>query len=370
MNKEVRISLRNSCKLILFSLTLFVGCAQRQETSKAGLSIRWKNGQATGLLIPLSLLKTINRDEIFQSVQIRLAKPGTKTAILGEYNLNQDTLVFEPLIPFTRGLRYEVVLEKELLAEIEIPASTDIPTLSGIYPSQDTLPENLLKFYFVFSRPMVEGHSLQYISLLNQQGDTLPRTFLNLQPELWNAEKTILTLWLDPGRIKRDLQPNKLLGAPLTQGERYKLVVSNQWPNDQGTTLKQNYTKNFVVTTRDMTSPSIKHWQIKAPQKGTLHPLEVNLKETLDYILLQNAVQIADTQGHIIEGNIQLSDEERKWEFTPSKPWPIGEYALQIESRLEDPAGNNLNRLFDRDITNTKDTPSPKKVFELKWRVN
>lgn len=370
MNKEVRISLRNSCKLILFSLTLLLGCAQRQETSKAGLSIRWKNGQATGLFIPLSLLKTINRDEISKSVKVQLAKPGTKTAILGEYKVNKDTLVFEPLIPFTRGLRYEVILEKEILADIEIPTSTDIPTLSGIYPSQDTLPENLLKFYFVFSRPMVEGHSLEYISLLNQQGDTLPSTFLKLQPELWNAEKTILTLWLDPGRIKRDLQPNKLLGAPLIQGERYKLVVSNQWPDDQGTTLEQNYTKNFVVTARDNTSPSINPWQLKTPQKGTLQPLEVNVKETLDYILLQNAVQVVNSQGQPIEGFIQLSDEERKWQFIPLKPWSIGEYKLQIEARLEDLACNNLSRLFDRDVTNTKDTLSQQKVFELKWRVN
>lgn len=369
MNKEVRISLRNSCKLILFSLTLLTGCAQRRETSKSELSILWKNGQAIGLSIPLSLLKAISRDEISQSVQVQLAKPGTKTAILGDYKINKDTLIFEPLIPLTRGLRYEVVLEKEVLAEIEIPKSTDIPVLSGIYPGQDTLPENLLKFYFVFSRPMVEGHSLQYISLLNQQGDTLPRTFLNLQPELWNAEKTILTLWLDPGRIKRDLQPNKLLGTPLTQGEHYKLVVSNQWPDDQGATLAQNYTKNFVVTTRDMTSPSTKNWQLTTPQKGTLQPLEVNLKETLDYSLLQNAVQVADSKGKPIEGTIQLSDEERKWQFIPLKPWLSGEYTLQIESRLEDLAGNNLNRLFDRDVTNSKETPSQQKVFELKWQI-
>ena len=369
MNKEVRISLRNLCKLILFSLTLFVGCTQRRETAKAGLSIRWKNGQATGLFIPLSLLNSINRDEIAYLVKVQLAKSGTKTAILGEYKINKDTLVFEPLIPFTGGLRYEVVLEKELLADIQIPTSTDIPILSGIYPGQDTLPENLLKFYFVFSRPMVEGHSLEYISLLNQQGDTLPRTFLKLQPELWNAEKTILTLWLDPGRIKRDLQPNKLLGTPLTQGERYKLVVSNQWPDDRGTMLAQNYTKNFVVTTRDITSPSTKNWQLITPQKGTFQPLEVNLKETLDYILLQNAVQVLDKQGQRIEGSIQLSDEEKKWDFIPVKPWLIGEYTLQIEARLEDSAGNNLNRLFDRDVTNSKDKPSQQKVFELKWRV-
>ena len=33
--------------------------------------------------------------------------------------------------------------------------------------------------------------------------------FLELENELWNPEHTQLTLWLDPGRIKRDLIPNQ-----------------------------------------------------------------------------------------------------------------------------------------------------------------
>ena len=220
MNKEVGVSLHNSCKLILFCLTMLAGCAQRQETSKATISILWKEGQATGFSIPLSLLKNISKEEIAKLVKIQLAQPGTKTAILGEYNLKKDTLVFEPLIPFTRGLHYEIVINGYLISDIEIPKSTNHPTLLGIYPTQDTLPENLLKFYFVFAQPMVEGNSLEYIKLLSLEEDTLLHTFLNLQPELWNAERTVLTLWLDPGRIKRDLQPNKRLGNPLTKGSR------------------------------------------------------------------------------------------------------------------------------------------------------
>lgn len=369
MNKEVRISLRNLCKLILFSLTMLVGCTKRQDSSKATISILWKEDQATGFSIPLSLLKNISKEEITKLVKVQLAKSGIKTAILGEYKINKDTLVFEPLIPFTRGLRYEVVVSKQLLTEIEIPKSTETPVLSGIYPTQDTLPENLLKFYFVFSRPMVEGHSLEYIKLLNQQGDTLPRTFLHLQPELWNAEKTILTLWLDPGRIKRDLQPNKRLGSPLTQGEHYKLVVSNQWLDAQGATLMQSYIKDFVVAKRDMHSPKTDDWTLKIPPKGTTQPLEVDLKEAIDYILLQNTIQVADSKGNKIEGSIKVNAEERNFYFTPTTPWLTDEYKLQIETRLEDLAGNNLNRLFDRDVTNHQTRPSDQKVFERKWRI-
>ena len=60
-----------------------------------------------------------------------------------------------------------------------------------------------------FSQPMQEGVSAEHICLVKGEKDTLKNVFLDLQPELWNHDRTMLTLWLDPGRIKRDLQPNR-----------------------------------------------------------------------------------------------------------------------------------------------------------------
>lgn len=369
MSKAVRNSLHIWCKLFLFCLLLPIGCAKNQDTSQAKVSILWKEGQATGFSIPLSLLKNVSKEEIAKLVKVQLANSGIKTAILGEYNVKKDTLVFKPLIPFTRGLHYEVAVNGHLISTIEIPKSTNSPTLLGIYPTQDILPENLLKFYFVFAQPMVEGHSLDYIKLLSAKGDTLSHTFLNLQPELWNAERTVLTLWLDPGRIKRDLQPNKRLGNPLTKGSRYKLIVFKEWSDAQGAILTQNYTKDFVVAERDMLSPKTDDWSLRIPKKGTIQPLEIDLKEALDYILLQNAIQIVDDKGNKIEGLIKVNAKEQSLHFIPTAPWLIGRYKLQIEARLEDLAGNNLNRLFDRDVTNHQTHPSEQKFFERQWQV-
>jgi hypothetical protein len=41
--------------------------------------------------------------------------------------------------------------------------------------------------------------------------------------------------------------------------------------------------------------------------------------------------------------------EERLWELTPSRPWPAGRYAIVVDPVLEDLAGNNLRRPFDRE---------------------
>jgi hypothetical protein len=35
--------------------------------------------------------------------------------------------------------------------------------------------------------------------------------------------------------------------------------------------------------------------------------------------------------------------------------WKTGSYSVEIEKKLEDPAGNNLSRLFDQDITKKQD---------------
>ena len=49
-------------------------------------------------------------------------------------------------------------------------------------------------------------------------------------------------------------------------------------------------------------------------------------------------------------GTIQIDNNESVIMFTPSIPWKPGQYFLEAESRLEDNAGNNLNRLFDMDL--------------------
>lgn len=37
-------------------------------------------------------------------------------------------------------------------------------------------------------------------------------------------------------------------------------------------------------------------------------------------------------------------------EFVPDKLWKTGHYLLRVNARLEDLAGNNLNKVLDRDV--------------------
>jgi len=370
MKAEAVISLPLFGKLITFSFVLLLaGCHQKKDTNSKNIAIVWKDGRATGLSISNSILDNVSEDSLPMQLQVRLAKPGDQPVIAGEYIIDQHGVIFEPYIPFTRGLSYKIFVKHQLPIVLEIPKATEVPKLLAIYPSQDTVPENLLKLYFVFSQPMQKGHALEYIKLTDHKGDSLPNVFLNLQQELWNENGDVLTLWLDPGRIKRHLQPNELLGPPLLKGEKYKLMISTEWPDEQGANLTTGYTKNIVATIRDTCPPAPLEWKLKLPKGGTSQAFELDLPEPHDYFLLKNTIHLIDPRGNIVDGTPLITEGEKKYSFRPAKPWSPGKYKLQIETRLEDLAGNNLNRLFDRDVRTTGASQPGEKVFEREWQI-
>ncbi|RYF46288.1 MAG: hypothetical protein EOO39_49985, partial [Cytophagaceae bacterium] len=253
---QVRVRLYIAYSLIFFGAYLSA-CRSGEETD---VTINWDEKRATSISIPDRLVGEIDADSIPQLLTVRLA--GQEIAMAGDYRPTKTGIRFEPLVPFTRGRRYTIFLRNRQLYELIIPTldAGDKPKLVAIYPSSDSLPENLLKVYLHFSRPMRESQSARYVALLDANGDTLRDVFLDLQPELWNADRTMLTLWLDPGRIKRDLQPNKRLGAPLQLGKHYRLVVSGNWPDALGATLTSSTTKTVRVSQRDSLSPDPARW--------------------------------------------------------------------------------------------------------------
>lgn len=331
-----------------FSFLFLFGCTTSETSSE--ISILWRDEQAIGILIPISPTDRIKDNHVADEVSVRLKE--SPHGIFGDFKIENNTIVFTPLIPFTRGFTYRIYRKEKLIGSIEIPLPdiSDAPRVSAIYPSADTLPENTLKLYFTFSKPMRQGEALNHITLLKNNTDTVKNAFLNLKPELWNADGTILTLWFDPGRVKRDLQPNKRLGAPLQNAEHYTLVVSSDWKDTRGAALHLAHIKSFTTFGRDSESPKPDQWKIIPPAAETKDSLRILLNESLDYLLLRSAVLITDKHGDEIKGVIKTKEDETELIFYPEVRWPTGTYFLMVENRLEDLAGNNLERPFDRDL--------------------
>jgi len=328
-----------------------------QCSSPSSHEITWTQGRATAISISATIYGTLSEDSIADHFAIRLSNSSNEQNILGDWALMNNQLTFKPIISFSRGYTYEILRKSKRILLFTIPPDNNasIPQVMHIYPSADSVPENLLKVYLQFSEPMAAGKSLQYVTLIRNNLDTLPDTFLDLQPELWNPDGSCLTLWLDPGRIKQGLIPNEQLGALLKSGDTYTLIISSGWLSKQGKKSVNNMVKTFYVGPRDDQKPDITKWQISHPRKGTKDTLHIDFSKALDFMLIKSAITFEDSSGHEVPGEISINKNERGLFFLPITNWTSGVYFINADPQLEDLAGNNLSRPFDRNLL--KDAP-------------
>ena len=297
----------------------------------------------------------------------------SKTAILGDWSSDGSQFTFIPALPFTRGETYSIKNGDKVVYtfSFEDDASDSATELKAIYPTSDSLPENLLKMYLVFSKPMQEiGNSLDYISVVDNTTNKEVSVFLELQTELWNQDHTVLTLWLDPGRVKTDLIPNKKLGLPLLNSHNYNISIDSTWKDAHGKPLIKPNSKTFTVRTRDSIKPDPKKWMMTLPNKDTKEALIINFKESMDYILARECLNIMDSENNKINGHFSLLKEERELHFYPSVEWKKGNYKIIIEPRLEDLAGNNLSHLFDTDLDAIKTENVSTNIKPIRFAIN
>lgn len=302
-------------------------------------------------------------------------------AMLGRHEASAEGVRFIPRFPPVPGLSYRIRLdlasllapaESDLTAQaddgsrpvesvfeasiieavVAVPA-TDAPTVvvEQIYPTIGQVPANLLKVYLHFSGAMARGEAYRRIKLLGPDGMEVPDPFLEIDEELWDPGQRRLTLFFDPGRIKRGLRPHAEAGPPLTAGGRYRLKVDGAWPDAHGRPLGAGFDKALEVTAEDRESPRMSMWQVSEPRGGTREALVVTFAEPMDHALALRLIRVERTRAQTLDGVSSLHDEERTWRFVPTEPWRAGEHQLSIDGALEDLAGNSLRGAFDRDVT-------------------
>ena len=348
MAKTYNSIFKKGARLYQYSLVFFLFLVTACQNQKANnISLVWEDSRAKGILVPAHLTQDIDKFPLTVSLN------GSDHDVLGEFIKTDSGFLFQPLIPLSPGMEYGVLQQNRVVGKIKVPANTGKkpPEVVAVYPLADTLPENLLKFYIQFSEPMQTGNALEHVFLLDRNRDTLDRIFLNLQPELWGEGDRVLTLWIDPGRIKRDLTLNKQLGNPLHKSQHYELVVSEDWKDHRGIKLGKSFSKKFIADNRVDRRVDINTWQMQVPKAGTKQPLVLIFNSPLDHYLLQESINILTVNTRPVKAKLlELSGKDRVWKFTPAENWVAGDYSIRVNSRLEDLAGNNLNKIFDRDI--------------------
>jgi hypothetical protein len=196
---------------------------------------------------------------------------------------------------------------------------------------------------------MTQGIALEHVRLLDESGREVRGAFLALDQELWDPDRRRLTLLFDPGRVKRGVRTNLEAGAPLEAGHRYKLVVDDVWQDGNGAALTSGFEHSFRAVSADRTSPDPKRWRLTVPAVGTREAFRVEFGEIVDHALATSMIGLYAADGSAVSGTVQLADDDRTWIFSPTLPWPSGGFALRVDKRLEDVAGNSIARIFDTD---------------------
>lgn len=329
-------------------------------------------------LITISGIQTEDWSELQVSVFFGDELNEELPAVAGKLCYQDQKIIFRPKYGFSSGSLYTVVVRLAVSAELIYQGEVAVPAevkpastfVNNVFPTSTTLPMNQLKLYIEFSAPMRMGRAYEHIRLYRlPEGIPEDEAFLAMPEELWDPSRKRLTIFFDPGRIKRGVQPNRQLGLPLVEGRSYKLVIDSLWLDINGATLTKGFEREFSVGSVDRESPRPEAWRLGIPGTNSADALVVSFGESLDYGLLHSALMVLDASGRQVKGNISLSNKESSWHFTPEKVWQAGSYKLVINPWLEDLAGNNLRRKFDIDLQNPADTPKEIEEVTIPFQI-
>ena len=303
-------------------------------------------------------------------------------AMLGTYRVGTKGIRFEPQFALAPGVSYRALFHPDQLPatrnagkpissvfKLTPRHSTSTTVVSRIYPSAEVLPENLLKFYVHFSAPMSGGHIYEHIHLRNEAGKAVELPFLEIDEELWNPAMTRLTLFIDPGRIKRGVQPLEEIGPALEEGKRYTLAIDRDWQDADGLPMKESFRKMFRVGPPARDPLDVAKWKISPPKPGSLDALVVTFPAPLDHALALRMIRVARDPGAVIDGTASLEDDERRWRFTPAQPWTSGPHQLLVQTTIEDLAGNNVGKSFEVDVFEKVDARLASAMAKIPFEV-
>ncbi len=289
----------------------------------------------------------------------------TITPMPGEYSYDFDDdpsfLIFAPHQRISEDILYAAQeLVNGQITEYDHSSwypDTDTTRILICPPDESELPANHLKFYVHFTRPMRPTESWEHFSLKDlRTGELVPRPFRHI--DLWDEQNRRLTLWFHPGRQKTGVNLNEDLGGILTTGHSYLLLIDPQWKTQAGKPLDLSVKKRYYFTAidADHEQPDPNKWELTPPTPDTVQPLIISFGEMLDFATAGKAITTCSSNDELIEFSQQADWDGTRIKIFPSKPWAAGDYTITLNPRLEDLAGNSLERPFEVDLSaETKD---------------
>ena len=284
------------------------------------------------------------------------ATVGDLPPMAGRLVQDGDAVCFVARFAFVDGTTYTVRIGGVAAAVLTRPRPERAATteVAAIYPTAAEVPGNLLRCYVWFTAPMSMGYAADHLRLVDDAGDPIAGALLPADHELWDADRTRLTVLLDPGRIKRGLAAHR---QALRPGTSCRLVVDRAFRDGRGTPLRNGADRLYRVGGDERRRVDPGRWTVTAPASGSRQPLTLGFDRPLDHGLLTRCLHVIDVDGRPVDGTPDPGPGERSWRLTPRRPWTSGPHRLVVDPVLEDVAGNSVARVFDRDLGRAEDDP-------------
>jgi hypothetical protein len=283
-----------------------------------------------------------------------LALAGELVGTAGSWALETGAARFTPVFPPVPATVHAVVARSgpgwTELCRVSVPAIEMEPStrVDSIDPGGDHLPANVLRMSVTFSAPMQEGGASGRFHLLAEDGGELIGTLLPMPPELWDRPRRRLTVLLEPGRIKRGLQPNVQAGPPLVPGTSVTFVVDGQLTDAAGAPLVSGAERTYRIDKPIRSRVDPAGWEVRWPDSAG-GQLVVRFGRSLDRALVRRCLRVVGPDGRVVPGQAILDRDAAIWTFTPAIA-SVASWSLHVHPDLEDVAGNSVRRPFDRDL--------------------
>jgi hypothetical protein len=302
---------------------------------------------------------------------------GTETpAVKGRYDVTDHGVVFTPAFPFDAGRSYYASFDPSKMPRprasgvvtVALALSPDVSSpathVVAMYPDADVLPENLLRVYIEFSAPMGSSSARDFVHLIDRTGSEetiVDAAFLPVEADFWSPDHRRYTLFLDPGRVKQGILPNRQSGRALRAGREYVLEIDSAWPDANRQPLTTTYRHRFRAGPAVAGPITLADWKVVPPHAGTRDRLVVTFPRPLDHAVTVRALGVERGPGVAVTGAGGVEAGDTQWTFAPGEPWTGGSYALTARSFLEDPQGNQIDAPFEE----VADRPRPEEATEI-----
>lgn len=327
----------------LLSMALLHAC--QSDPDKVDIDIS-NNRQP---VITIFTTDELNEHDVISRVRVRLEDSNAKDnpGVLlncqvqsGGYVITPSVML-HPLNSYVVSVNWNGKLYEQHIRPNDSIMGANVNVSIECFPMSAEVPMNILQFHVLFSQPMMRDYeAYTKIQIVDAQGDTLPKIWREKSD--WSNDRKHLALMIHPGRVKHGIVYLGDEGPLFKPGESYSLILTQPLMVEGGTFIQPRLLKKFAATDADTSLPSHLNYTWNSEKMV----FEITFSEPMDFGTLRNGIQLRDSSGDLLFGQLSTSDD-KQWTYTLSNKLHQQPKHVELEKFISDLASNRFNRPFE-----------------------